>query len=328
MFHLPLGSRGFSLLATLAVVGLLPGIAAADGLAIYKQEILSGKAGPAQQVFNDPAFFGRAINAAWAAARPELERQLKSELGKSNRFGRGFTLYDIVLNFARSGPVQVQAHGANAVLLTYTLNGNYLRVTSTVPGPTPKSWDPTIHVNFNLQLRMVVTLPRPGTAARVTWISANLTRVEARSKSVLVAIAKFFVDSFVKGGTRGLLERGINLANSKLSAKVNVSLGSPDRILTALRPAGFTGYKAEVLGGRVVLTLTRTTSIRDSIFRPVPKGGLPGPGGVLQRPTGSSSPGGNVALNPQPLPPRVLTTPGGNVALNPQPLPPRVPILR
>ena len=265
MFCFTNSIRRASLFAVVACVGMLPSVSRADGVAIYKQDVIAGKAGKAQTVFNDPQFFDREVQNAWNVARPMIEQAVKKELGKSNRFGNGFTLYDITFDLARSGPVHIEPWGSGAMKLTFTLNQNHLRFTSTVPGPTPKSWDPTIDVNFDMTLSMVITLPRLGTTTRITWVGANITRVHANSRSVLVAIAKFFVDSFVRGGSRGLLQVGINYANATMQTRLNIPLGRPDSIIAGLSKLGYDKLTSRVQNGMMIVTLVRERTLAQVI---------------------------------------------------------------
>ncbi len=290
-------------LAAVAAVGFLPLTASANGLAIFKQEVNNGKAQSPSQVWQDSAFFSRAVDRAWAKIRPDLEWKIVQELGRGDRFARGFTFYRISLNLARTGQLRLEPRGGNEMLMTFTLNGTYLRFTSTLPGPLGSWADPTMEVRFNAAVRMVVTLPSTSADPKVTWIGGQITWLQLHTKNVLVGAAIAVVGP---QNVQKIMQWGLNFANSKLSKEVNIPLGKVSPLMQPLRRLGYTEMHSQVQNGRVVVTLIKRThkSSVANLAKAKAKAkattaSQPGPGNRLD----------NVLLNPQPLPPRITVPP-------------------
>jgi hypothetical protein len=327
------------LFAAVACVGMLPSPSRADGFQIYRETRI-GKDGQSQLVLNDARFFDREVQNLWNLARPQIEQRVKADLGKPNGFGSGFTLYNITFDLARTGPVRIEPWGSGALMVTLTLSNNHLRVTTTVPGPTPKSWDPTIDVRFDATLRMVITMPRPGAKTRVTWVGANVTRAQASSRSAIVAVAKFFVDSFSNGGSRALLQSLMNIANAQMQSRADFPLTRIDAPIEALRKQGYTKHTSRLQNGQVIVTMIKEQAAGVAALQGVAKMQAARNLGMAQSQSSlANSRVDQVLLNPQPLPPRGGTTNANlivgsrvnpalfnrvdSVLLNPQPLPPR-----
>jgi len=294
--------RRLSLFAVAICLALAPEAARAAGVKVIKQKIVQGKPEAPEQVFNDPQYFDREIQDAWTEARPQTTSDIVADLSKANRFGNGFTPYHINLTLASSGPVGVQRYGYNAVMVTYTLNNSYLRFTSTVPGPTPKSMDPTIDVHFDTTYSALIGLPMNGAKTKLTWSNTEITRVHATSRSVLVGLATTFVNLFSNGGARVSLENRINLSNEKMKKQIESRLARLDALVAGLRAQGYTKLMSEVQNGQLVLTAINNVSaplrVNPSAIRPLNT--------HLNafRDLPKLNPGERVGLNPQPLPPR------------------------
>jgi hypothetical protein len=290
------GSMKFVALAGLMLA--VPGAASAKGIRIVKLDQIGTKTNTAVAL-NNASFFQTAAQQQWSSLRPKIEQTMKKELGKGNRFAKGVTFYNLKINLAKNiTDVRIASGGNGKVIVSFRLNGNYLKATSTTPGPLGKWADPTFEVRFNVIVSIDVALPGKDLRFKAGKATAQISNIRVDSQGVVADAIKLFnnIANFFTKKVSGkkVLISAIEARTFTFSQSLNQSFGNVNNVLKQLAAKKYRLRTAryESKFKQVVVTMHRKTSALTSRAKRAAQ-------------TKRLAPGTASSLNPQPLPPRV-----------------------
>jgi hypothetical protein len=212
---------------------------------------------------DDPDIVSRSVQKAWDAARGVVCAQLKAKMGAS-KAAAGQTLYDIDCQLDPNAGFTVQSAGSNMLRAVFTIKGNSITASSTVPDPLGKEFDPRFSLTLDASLAVVLAVQAdPAHTLKATSAKFTLGSASVDSHNAPADVAKFIADDLIPffGGPNfkrmaedavngvslnlaGLFDAQLPQVNAMLrgpSDKVRVNVwGSANRITVAFGPRELT----------------------------------------------------------------------------------------
>ncbi|BAU12395.1 hypothetical protein LEP3755_29240 [Leptolyngbya sp. NIES-3755] len=220
---------------------------------------------------NSPDLLASAINTAWNEVGKGVTSQKLKE-GLHREFKEGMTLYDIDPNMASLSEMRAIDLGNNKIGLKLIFRGNTIRAHSTTPDialgiGVGKYADPALEVTYDLELKMVMTVPNLGESLRADELAVKVSnaKVDAKNASGEVIKAIGSLIDFLGGPDfKAEVERNINATKIDITKTVNRSLAelssdSFNKITQLIQGAsshGTTHLYATIADGRLVISTT------------------------------------------------------------------------
>jgi hypothetical protein len=137
----------------------------------------------------------------WDDARPQVEDQLKAELGRGDRIAKGVTLYDLDLRLAKQVSLARAGGGSSmsgAIPMELRLAPDLLIAKSTTPSVFGSDFDPKFSLDFGVVIDFSINVQPEKMSLSVQVGSARLTGKDCTgspyldSQNVVADLAKFF----------------------------------------------------------------------------------------------------------------------------------------
>ncbi|MBL8559036.1 MAG: hypothetical protein JNM47_09970 [Hyphomonadaceae bacterium] len=132
------------------------------------------------------AVVSQAVHAALEVRRPEIETNIRNELGRGDLIARGFTLYDI--NVRMGQPAFDYTNGQ----IRWRIPANHIYAKSTTPGPLGSWADPAVEVSFDVLVSGQMRIAPDG-PPRAEWVTGQVTRAVATPRNASGAVATTLV---------------------------------------------------------------------------------------------------------------------------------------
>lgn len=138
-----------------------------------------------------------AVIAAWNEARELLCDQIRTELGKSDRFEKGVTFYKIDCRLQPAVQFSVRQRGPNELEFRASLKRNLLIASATTPTFLNKDFDPRVSLDFDVDLSVSVAL-QPSTAQtfKISGIYAGFSGTKFDSQNWTADVLKATSSAF------------------------------------------------------------------------------------------------------------------------------------
>src|SRR6478735_6181079 len=114
----------------------------------------------------------------WDDARPQVEDQLKAELGRGDRIAKGVTLYDLDLRLAKQVSLARAGGGSStsgAIPMELRLAPDLLIAKSTTPSVFGSDFDPKFSLDFGVVIDFSINVQPEKMSLSVQVGSARLT---------------------------------------------------------------------------------------------------------------------------------------------------------
>lgn len=252
------------LLAAAAALCTLAGAASAAGpvgarVLVQQWDPRQPETQAAHTLADDPDIVSRSIAQAWAAGREQICHALKARLGTPG-LAKGQSLYDIDCRLDPNAAFSVESAAANALHVRFSIRGNSVSATSTLPDPLPKALDPRFSLALDASLTVKLAVqPDPARTLRAVEATFALAGAKLDSHNASGDAVKFVADDLIPffGGPnfKQMAEAAVNGVSSNVAgsfdsamAPVNAMLrgpaqavrvgvwGRPNRITVAFAP--------------------------------------------------------------------------------------------
>ncbi|MBV8081935.1 MAG: tetratricopeptide repeat protein [Candidatus Eremiobacteraeota bacterium] len=192
---------------------------------------------PVNQAFDDPTFFDKAVNQAWALGKAQICTQLESDLGKPNVIASGFSLYNMSCTMASSVQVSIVGPATKSkVTMQFVATGNEFDASSTQP--YVGSWgDPAFSVTYDMTANVTLNpLPQP----QVTNLTVTVSNANVQTKNTIADVLKA-LDGFFGTGFLTKAQQSIDTTKKLDPSVINGLLAG---VQTPLSQANQFGYIA------------------------------------------------------------------------------------
>jgi hypothetical protein len=233
--------RPFYLAAVMGIVilgALAPAAARAQGVEVFSHLERPGFKSQPSKVLSRPTLIADLV-AELNDRRPQIEGELRMQLGRGDLLGKGYTLYK--LN-PRLGEASFQFDSPSSFRIR--MPGNYLYARCTQPTVLGSGADPAVEIHFDLLVTGTFELPthqRP--TINVTTAVVQVPRVTVKSRNVSGAVvigSGVIYDFFNKKVTgRSIIQDTFNkIAIHDVTSELNDALAGVNKQLKKLHDQG------------------------------------------------------------------------------------------
>lgn len=193
--------------------------------------------------YDHPSAVSDAVMQAWNDARAPLCALMRAELGHSNRFASGVTLYNIDCRLQAAAQFTVRQLSANQLEVAFGLARNTLIASATTPTILTKGYDPRASLDFDFDVRVAVSIqPNAAKTIEVTQISSGVSRTHLDSQNLTADVLKagnsllaFVSGTDMKQMAEGLLNR-INTESQRAADGRPLGVSMRDQANALLAP--------------------------------------------------------------------------------------------